>query len=172
MFPDEGSETHPGEMKTARSIFCCGLIFFSDEESCVRICPGESLSFSAFPDSSEIVISQLDQAAADPADRIAESDQAGRICHKAGDEEQINLADDHKGKDHDEHGPGRVAASAQGARQNMIDTVGKQKEHICPDKEHAELNDGRILCKETDRSGGKEKEGGGNPSCNQQSQEN
>ena len=85
-----------------------------------------------FPNN-EIKTDELRRAAGHPADRIPESHHIGVVGDAAPDEE-VDLPDHDKAGQHADHRDLRLAAAAQGTRENVVDRVEDQEKCVHPDE--------------------------------------
>ena len=98
-------------------------------------------------------VQKLDNTAADPADRIAKSHDAGCVCYEMCDNIQIDLTEANEGGKHDNHRPAGISPTAQCSGQHVVDAVKQKKCHIGADEEHAIRNDCGIRREKPDCAG-------------------
>ena len=80
------------------------------------------------------VVDRDQNAAQQPARRIAHAHEQGRV-NVLGADEQVQLAEDHKRQQHDDHGGGGIPGAAHGPGQHLV----KAAQHITrgqPEDEH------------------------------------
>ena len=92
----------------------------------------------------QVKVQQFQHAAAHPAHRIPEPDGQRGVGEKAGDTEQIGLADQDERTQHDHHGTDGIPPAPQGSGQDLVHTVEQGKEQVDPD-EGSPLADHRFV---------------------------
>ena len=85
----------------------------------------------------QIEIQYLQHAAGHPAYGVAEADGHGRIADEMGHEVEVDLADQDKGQQHDDHGTDRIAPSPQGSGQDLVHAVEEHEENVDVDERYA-----------------------------------
>ena len=80
------------------------------------------------------IIRNLDYAAADPADGVAEAYEERGVGDVMRHDEEVNLSQTYKGCQHDYHRSGGIAAAAQCTGEHMVDAVAGEEEAVCTDK--------------------------------------
>ena len=120
----------------------------------------------------QVEIQYLQYAAAHPAYGVAEADSHGRIVDESGHEVEVDLADQDKGQQHDDHRTDGISPAPQGSGQDLVHTVEEHEEDVDVDEGHTGLDDGFISGEQTHGSIGKTKEQSGDGACNGQAHEN
>ena len=65
------------------------------------------------------------------------------------DDEQVELADSDKARQHDDHGAGGIASSAKCACKHMVYAVKQQEKHIYADEHGTKSNNIFISCEQS-----------------------
>lgn len=97
-----------------------------------------------------------DDGADEPAGGVTEGDQADAVSD-VGEHEQVDLAEDDEGEDHDDHRGQCVADAAQGAHVDLIGGAEAVKQAVGADKERAHEDDIRILIEKSNDIRGEDK---------------
>ena len=112
-----------------------------------------------FPLSGHII--KLDENGChDPSDRITEADNCGRVADR-GCNIEIDLAEQDKGEQHDQHRSPGITGSSHGSCDNLVRAAEREHEDVHPEKHGSVADHIRLLVKDRDKARGEQEEDGG-----------
>ena len=85
----------------------------------------------------QIEIQYFQHAAGHPAYWVAETDGKRGVADETGHEVEVDLADQDKGQQHDDHRTDGIAPAPQGTGQDLVHAVEEHEENIDVDERYA-----------------------------------